>query len=122
VKIFNLKGVLLFEDASTSLKETVENAVSQSNTLRSADLRGADLHNADLHGANLYNADLDYSNLPLCCSGLNIKIDKKLAIQFLVHALQQDCDNPEFQKIRELKTVQKFCSQFHRKDVSLWFN
>ena len=88
--------------------------------LQGANLQGANLQGANLQGANLHNANLDFSSLPLRCGGLNIKINKKIAIQLLVHALQQDCDDPEFKKIRGLKIVQKFCKQFHRKEVGLW--
>ena len=82
--------------------------------LRYADLSSANLSSADLSYANLRSANLDFSAFPLWCGGLNAKIDKKIAIQLLFHALSQDCDDKEYQAIRKDKKIIKFLKQFHR--------
>lgn len=67
-------------------------------------LRGADLWRADLRGA-----DLDFSCLPLWCGSVDIKIDEKLAKQFLAHAFnasKEFCQPTEEQK--------EFINSFHR--------
>jgi hypothetical protein len=85
--------------------------------LRGADLRNANLSNANLSNANLSGANLDFSCLPLWCGGLNIKIDKKIATQFLFHALNQECDDKEFLDIKKDEKVSKFLKDFHRIEV-----
>jgi hypothetical protein len=87
--------------------------------LTGADLTGADLYGtaltkANLEGANLRGANLDYSSLPLWCGGLKMKIDEKLAIQFLYHALKQECDSIDYQKIKNNPDVIRFLERFHR--------
>ena len=76
----------------------------------------ADLSYANLLYADLSSADLDFSAFPLWCGGLNAKIDKKIAIQLLYHALSQDCYDKEYQTIRKDKKIIKFLKQFHRID------
>jgi len=80
--------------------------------LRSADLRAADLRGAHLEGADLTNANLDYSVLPLWCGGLDMKIDSKIARQLVYHAFAQECDDPEYQRLKEL--CKDFANKFHR--------
>ena len=53
--------------------------------LQYADLRDTDLRGADLQYADLRGADLDFSCLPLWCSGLDFKIDEKIAKQIAYH-------------------------------------
>ena len=85
--------------------------------LRGADLRGADLWRADLRGAdlwraNLWGADLDYSCWPLWCGSLDVKVDKKIAVQLAYHFCRLDCDDPEYIKTRN--AILSFANQFHR--------
>jgi len=56
-------GAVLFEDGSTTMRETVAAAVSVGANLGGADLDGANLDGANLAGANLAGADLDGANL-----------------------------------------------------------
>ena len=85
--------------------------------LKCANLTGANLSWTDLSGANLSwtdlrGADLDYSVLPLWCGGLNMKIDTKIARQLVYHAFAQECDDPEYQRLKEL--CKDFANKFHR--------
>jgi Family of unknown function (DUF5758)/Pentapeptide repeats (8 copies) len=59
---------VLFENASTSLKDTLQAATIAKAALSRADLFGADLYGANLFGANLYGASLYGANL----SGANL--------------------------------------------------
>lgn len=79
-----------------------------------ADLRGAGLQGAGLQGAGLRGADLDYSCWPLWCGSLDVKADKKIAVQLAYHFCRLDCDDPEYIKIRN--AVLNFANQFHRVD------
>ena len=83
-------------------------------TLWGADLRGANLWGADLRGANLLGADLDYSCWPLWCGSLDVKVDKKIAVQLAYHFCRLDCDDPEYIKTRN--AILSFANQFHRMD------
>lgn len=80
--------------------------------LRGANLRGADLRGADLRGADLQGADLDYSCWPLWCGSLDVKADKKIAVQLAYHFCRLDCDDPEYIKTRN--AILSFANQFHR--------
>ena len=68
LQIKTLAGEVLFESEKTTIKEAVEEAVSEDANLTSADLiganlRGAYLEDAYLGGANLRGADLIGANL-----------------------------------------------------------
>ena len=89
--------------------------------LRSADLRYADLRYADLRYADLRYANLDFSTWPLYCGGLNVKIDKKIAIQLLYHAMAQDCDDPDYQALKSDEKIIAFLKGFHREDVKKYW-
>ena len=80
--------------------------------LRRADLRGANLRRAGLREANLRGADLDYSCWPLWCGSLDVKVDKKIAVQLAYHFCRLDCDDPEYIKTRN--AILSFANQFHR--------
>ena len=77
-----------------------------------ANLQGADLRRADLQGADLRGANLDYSCWPLWCGSLDVKVDKKIAVQLAYHFCRLDCDDPEYIKTRN--AVLSFANQFHR--------
>ena len=80
--------------------------------LEDADLRFANLSNTNLYRANLKNTNLDFSCLPLWCGGLNMKIDATIARQLVYHAFAQECDDPEYQRLKEL--CKDFANKFHR--------
>ena len=79
--------------------------------LREADLRKADLRRADLRGADLREADLDFSCLPLWCGSVGMKIDDRLAKQFLYHAM---CNLSKEQMEEFLSNPIKYANGFHR--------
>jgi uncharacterized protein YjbI with pentapeptide repeats len=83
--------------------------------LRGADLTGANLRGANLRGADLTGADIDFSVWPLWCGSLNVKVDKKIAVQLMYHACAIDCGDYEYQEVRA--KVLDFANQMHRKDV-----
>ena len=58
-----ITGAVLYEDNASSVRETVENALTAGIDLRGANLRGANLRGADLRGANLREANLRGANL-----------------------------------------------------------
>ena len=103
----NLRGAYLW---GADLRE----ANLQGADLQGANLRGADLRGADLRGAYLQGADLDYSCWPLCCDSLDVKVDKKIAVQLAYHFCRLDCDDPEYIKTRN--AILSFANQFHRVD------
>ena len=77
-----------------------------------ADLRWDDLQGADLRGADLRGANLDYSCWPLWCGSLDVKVDKRIAVQLAYHFCRLDCDDPEYLAARE--AIKGFANQFHR--------
>lgn len=79
--------------------------------LRFSNLRYADLTGADLRGADLRGADLDYSVFPLWCGSLDVKVDARIARQLAYHLCRLDCDDEEFQEVRE--KIKGFANKFH---------
>ena len=103
------------EGSRADLREAnLRRADLQGADLREANLQGADLWGADLRRADLRRADLDYSSWPLWCGSLDVKADKKIAVQLAYHFCRLDCDDPEYIKIRN--AVLNFANQFHRVD------
>jgi len=83
--------------------------------LRDAKLRYADLMGAKLRYADLSGADLDMSCLPLWCGSLNMRVDKRIAVQIAYHLCALDCDDPEYREVRS--KCLKFANQMHRTDA-----
>jgi len=133
IQINSIFGKLIFEheaENNTILKTLLEAIKSSANlsfanlssaNLSSANLSSADLSYADLRFANLRFANLDYSAFPLSCGGLNVKIDKKIAIQLLYHALAQELDDPDYQLIRNNPKIIEFLKGFHRTEVKKYW-
>ena len=88
--------------------------------LHDADLRGADLCDADLRGADLCDADIDFSVWPLCCGGLCVHIDDRIAIQLLYHlvrnVLYSKNTSEELKNLLSQKEIVTVANQFHRVD------
>ena len=87
--------------------------------LRFANLRSAYLRSADMSFADMRSADLDFT-LNFSCKWLNIKIDSKLAIQMLYHAIKpiqnqsiEDIDE-DLKQLIEYPLFKKVCNKFHR--------
>lgn len=83
--------------------------------LRGANLLGANLYKADLCGADLREANIDFSCWPLWCGSLEVKVDKKIAVQIMYHACALDCDDPEYVVARN--AVLNFANKMHRNDA-----
>ena len=69
---------------------------------------------ANLQGANLRKANIDYSCWPIWCGSLDVKVDKRIAVQLAYHFCRLDCDDPEYLAMRE--AMKDFANQFHRVD------
>ena len=73
----------------------------------------ANLLGANLLGANLRDADLDFSSsVPMWCGGIKIDICAKIAKQLIYHAFAQNCEDPEYNRLKGL--VADFANEFHR--------
>ena len=107
-------GDVLFEVETTSLKLSVEMAVTEKANLRGANLRGANLTGADLTGANLRGADLDFSVFPLWCGSFGIKANKRLAAQLAYHFCRIDFNCKEAKEAQ--RALEKLANMFHRVD------
>lgn len=75
-------------------------------------LSGINLSGCNLRGCDLRGANLDYSVLPLWCGSFDIKVDKRIAQQIAYHFCRLDCDDPEYQKVKEY--LIEFANGFHR--------
>lgn len=60
MKIYNLFNELIFENSSTTMKDTVDIAIAVGAKLQCADLVGADLHKANMRGAWVDSDHLQY--------------------------------------------------------------
>lgn len=83
--------------------------------LKNTNLKNADIKNTDFRGANLSGADLDFSCWPLCCGSLDVKVDKRIAVQLAYHLCALDCEDKEFKEVRT--KLLSFANQIHRTDV-----
>ena len=88
--------------------------------LRGVDLRGANLSGANLKDADLCDADIDFSVWPLCCGGLCVHIDDRIAIQLLYHlvrnVLYSKNTSEELKNLLSQKEIVTVANQFHRVD------
>ena len=88
--------------------------------LRGADLRGANLSGTNLKDADLCDADIDFSVWPLCCGGLCVHIDDRIAIQLLYHlvrnVLYSKNTSEELKNLLSQKEIVTVANQFHRVD------
>ena len=82
--------------------------------LSSANLSYAGLRRANLSGADLAGTDIDFSAIPLKCSSFDIKIDKNIAGQWLLHFLKFQCDDKLVKKVQNLKSVKELASKYKR--------
>ena len=81
-----------------------------------SDLSGSDLSDSNLSYSNLSGSNLDYSCWGLSCKTLNVKIDKKIAVQLLYHTMRamQSVDDKECKEFLRNKSNMKLVNQFHR--------
>jgi len=101
--------------------------------LRGADLGGADLRDANLGGANLgyanlrganlgganlHEANIDFSCWPLWCGSKDVRVDLKIVYQLLAHVACLQCNDKEFEKIKN--AIILYAEKSHRaKDLGL---
>ena len=98
-------------------EETGERANLQGANLQGANLQRADLREANLQGANLQRADLreanlDFSVWPLWYGTKTVKVSIRFVYQLLAHVSSLDCDDADFQKIKEL--ILPYAQKSHR--------
>lgn len=106
-------------DEDSGERADLRDANLRGKVLRHADLRRVVIQRADLRGADLRDANLDYSCLPLWCGGSWFKADVKLVYQILAHVATIQCDDPEFEEIRQL--ILPFAKKSHRaQDLNLF--
>jgi len=84
--------------------------------LRGSNLSYSNLSGSNLSGSNLSGSNLDYSCWGLSCKTLNVKIDKKIAVQLLYHTMRamQSVDDKECKEFLRNKSNMKLVNQFHR--------
>ena len=80
--------------------------------LRDVDLRSANLQGADLSGVDLRGANIDFISVPLQCSGLYWKMDKKLMVQLLYHFCTHECEDEEIKEAQNY--LLPLANEFHR--------
>ena len=85
-----------------------------------ADLRHIDFCNTDLRHADFRGANIDYSAFTLCCGGLCVHIDDRIAIQLLYHlvrnVLYSKNTSEELKSLLGQKDIVRVANQFHRVD------
>ena len=78
----------------------------------------AGLGGANLWGANLRGANLDFSSWPLWCGGTNATLDRKLSLQLIYHAFNNNHADPEI--VAALEPLRALAQEFidkHRSDA-----
>ena len=86
--------------------------------LRGANLGYADLRGANLGGANLHEANIDFSCWPLWCGSKDVRVDLKIVYQLLAHVACLQCNDKEFEKIKN--AIILYAEKSHRaKDLGL---
>ena len=115
-----LRGVILrgVDFRGADLRDAVlYDAVFRDVDLRDADLRGAVLYDADLRGV-----DLDYSAWPLWCGSLNVKVDPKIFLQILGHALaldvRDDDDEPDTIATAVREAMADLIDQYPKQEIA----
>ena len=110
VKPFNREELL--ELLQNGCKKAILDFDLSDADLRYADLSDADLSDADLRDANLSRANIDFTCMPLRCGGLKWRIDKRIACQLAYHLCSMQCDDAEYNRLRNM--LLPFANQFHR--------
>ena len=75
-------------------------------------VEGNSLVNANLQDAYLQDANLDFSCFPLWCGSLNMKIDKRIAIQLAYHFCRLVCNDEETKEMQS--KLKDYANKFHR--------
>jgi hypothetical protein len=83
-----------------------------------ANLQGAILQGADLRGADLQGANLDFSAWPLWCGGTGAILDRRLSLQLIYHAFNNNHADPEI--LEAMEPLRRLAQEFinnHRPDA-----
>jgi len=114
--------------SGTDLRGADLNRADLSDTdLRGADLRDAplcdtNLHGADLRGADLRDVNIDFASWPMWCRSLKTKVDRKIFLQVLGHALALDVrdDNNNSDMVAEAvrEALIDLIGEYHRSEIS----
>ena len=89
--------------------------------LSGANLSGTDLSRADLSGADLSGANLDCASWPLWCKSITAKVDEKIFIQLLYHALAGCPDKSPAREMITPELVDYVNKNFHHPECGkLW--
>jgi len=91
-------------------RANLEGAYLKGAYLKGANLEGAHLEGANLEGANLKWANLDFACWPLWCGGTQAKIDRRLSLQLIYHAFNQDHQDKAIRKA--LEPMRKYAQEF----------
>ena len=86
--------------------------------LSGAYLSGANLSGANLGRANLEGANLDFSAWPLWCGGTNATLDRRLSLQLIYHAFNNNHTDPDI--VAALEPLRALAQEFidkHRRDA-----
>jgi uncharacterized protein YjbI with pentapeptide repeats len=83
--------------------------------LSGSDLSGAVLVRADLSGATLTSSNLDFSAMPLSCSGLNWKIDRKIFCQLAYHLCSMQVEDANCKDAQDALT--DLANEMHRREL-----
>jgi uncharacterized protein YjbI with pentapeptide repeats len=85
--------------------------------LHNADLRRADLRGANLFGANMMGTNIGFACWPLRCSSFDVKVDKRIAVQFLYHYCRMDCNSFIIKATQWL--LKPLANKFHRVGIDV---
>lgn len=92
----------------------LENVDFQDAVLSNVSLRGANLHGVDFSGAKLDNL----AGIPLGFKSQSFTIDREQAMQIIAHIFAAECDNPEYNELRE--QARKFCKKSYIAKYMYW--
>ena len=89
--------------------------------LRGALLRDTNLHGVDLRGADLRGVNIDFASWPMWCGSLKTKVDRKIFLQVLGHALaldvRDDNDNSDIMAEAVREALIDLIGEYHRSEI-----
>ena len=90
--------------------------------LRFAKLRGSNLSGADMRWADLSGAVLDYSSWPLWCGGTYAAINRRISLQLIYHAFNQQHQDADVRAALEhlRPLAQEFRDKYREDSPELW--
>ena len=108
--------VYILSNGKHGIKLNMEKCNLSGSDLSDSNLSYSNLSGSNLSGSNLSGSNLDYSCWGLSCKTLNVKIDKKIAVQLLYHTMRamQFVDDKECKEFLRNKSNMKLVNQFHR--------